>query len=188
MEYKLILSGVGGQGILSVAKIIAMAAMNDGLQICQTEVHGMSQRGGSVSASVQISDHPIFSPLIEQGMADLVVGMEPMEGVRYLQFLKSDGILISDKEPIKNFSKYPSLKMLYKKIKERPSFRLIKIKGLARKYKLSDAENILLLGAVSPFLPISKKAFIKAIREFFSSKVGCVIETNIRAYMVGVGI
>lgn len=92
MNTDIILSGVGGQGILSIATIIGAAAINDNLYIKQAEVHGMSQRGGDVQSNLRISSTPIASDLIPLGKADLIISLEPMEAMRYLPYLKrTDG-------------------------------------------------------------------------------------------------
>jgi len=109
MKYDVILAGVGGQGVLSIAAIIGMAAVDAGLHIKQAEVHGMSQRGGAVQSHLRIADHPIYSDLIPQGQTDMLLSMEPMETLRYVPFLSSEGVIVADDEPVINIPNYPQL-------------------------------------------------------------------------------
>ena len=98
MKTDMILSGVGGQGILSIAAVVGEAAVNEGLYMKQAEVHGMSQRGGDVQSNLRLSDQPIASDLIPKGQADLIVSLEPMEALRYLPYLKKDGWLVTNSQ------------------------------------------------------------------------------------------
>ena len=84
MKQDIILSGVGGQGILSIATIIGEAATQAGLTLKQAEVHGMSQRGGDVQSNLRTSSDEILSDLIPQGAADIIISLEPMEALRYV--------------------------------------------------------------------------------------------------------
>ena len=92
----IILSGVGGQGILTIAAVLDTASLNQNLYVKQAEVHGMSQRGGAVQSHVRISDKIIYSDLIPLGKADMILSVEPMELLRYLPYLKPEGWLITD--------------------------------------------------------------------------------------------
>ena len=114
MKYDIILAGVGGQGVLSIAAIIAQAAMADGLQVRQSEVHGMSQRGGGVQAHLRISDERISSDLIPTGSANMILSLEPMESLRYLSWL-SRCALITAADPFVNIPNYPEIEkfMMY---------------------------------------------------------------------------
>ncbi|HBK95340.1 MAG TPA: indolepyruvate oxidoreductase, partial [Porphyromonadaceae bacterium] len=107
MNKNIIISGVGGQGILTMASIIDLAAMNLGLNVKQAEVHGMSQRGGAVESHLRISSGEIFSDLIPKGKADLILSIEPMESLRYLPFLSPDGVIVTATEPYVNIGNYP---------------------------------------------------------------------------------
>ena len=112
MQNDIILAGVGGQGILSIAAVIGMAALDNGLFVKQSEVHGMSQRGGAVLSHLRLSDKEIYSSLIPDGEADMILSVEPMELLRYLPFLKKEGYLISNIKPVKNIPNYPKKKIL----------------------------------------------------------------------------
>ncbi|MCD4681496.1 MAG: 2-oxoacid:acceptor oxidoreductase family protein, partial [Bacteroidales bacterium] len=102
MKKDIILAGVGGQGILSIAAIIGYAAVNTGLFLKQAEVHGMSQRGGDVQSNLRLSDKEIASDLIPKGKADLIISVEPMESLRYLPWLSTEGWLITNTNPYIN--------------------------------------------------------------------------------------
>jgi indolepyruvate ferredoxin oxidoreductase beta subunit len=99
MKTDIILAGVGGQGILSIAAVIGSAAVEENLFIKQTEVHGMSQRGGDVQSHLRISDQAIASDLIPLGRADLIISLEPMEALRYLPYLKKDVWIVTKSKP-----------------------------------------------------------------------------------------
>ena len=107
MKKDIILSGVGGQGILSIAAIIGQAALKDNLYMKQAEVHGMSQRGGDVQSNLRISDRPISSDLIPHGKCDLIISLEPMESLRYVEYLSQDGWLVTNETPFINIPNYP---------------------------------------------------------------------------------
>ena len=102
MKCDIIVAGVGGQGTLSVSSIIASAAMSEGLSVKQSEVHGMSQRGGAVVTNLRLSDQPIASDLIARGTASVILSIEPLEGLRYLEYLSPDGTLVSSTNPVVN--------------------------------------------------------------------------------------
>ena len=107
MKKDIILAGVGGQGILSIAATIGFAAIEAGLHIKQSEVHGMSQRGGDVQSHLRLSDSEIASDLIPFGKADMIISVEPMESLRYLPMLSPDGWLITNTTPFINIPNYP---------------------------------------------------------------------------------
>ena len=185
MKSNIILSGVGGQGILSIAAIIDIAALDNGLIIKQSEVHGMSQRGGAVQSHVRISDKEIFSDLIPMGKADAIISVEPMELLRYLPYLKKKGILITDSNPFVNINNYPELRDLYKEIKSHSNTILIDAKKIAKGLGNAKATNIVLLGAASSILPLSDESLKKAIKTLFERKGERVVQKNIEAFEIG---
>ena len=185
MKSNIILSGVGGQGILSIAAIIDIAALDNGLNIKQSEVHGMSQRGGAVQSHVRISDKEIFSDLIPMGKADAIISVEPMELLRYLPYLKKKGILITDSNPFVNIINYPELKDLYSEIKSHSNTILIDAKKIAKDLGNAKATNIVLLGAASSILPLSEESLKKAIKTLFERKGERVVQKNIEAFEIG---
>lgn len=185
MKRDIILAGVGGQGILSVAAIIAKAAVDQRLSVRQSEVHGMSQRGGAVLAHLRLSDGPIYSDLVPRGGADLIISMEPLESLRYLAWLKPEGTLVSATEPFININDYPDLEQIQKIIRSLPRAYLVETQGLAKEAGLARAANMVLIGAASPYLPIPASALEGTICELFATKEPAVIDANIRAFRLG---
>ena len=187
MKYDIILSGVGGQGVLSLAAIIATAAMADGLKVRQSEVHGMAQRGGAVQAHLRISDSTIHGDLVGRGKADMILSMEPVESLRYLDYLKPDGILVTSEDPFENIPDYPDLERIYSTIKSLPKSRLLKAKELAKEAGSMRATNMVIIGAAAGELPLGEDSIINAVKDLFKSKGQAVIDTNIRAFKLGGG-
>jgi indolepyruvate ferredoxin oxidoreductase, beta subunit len=185
MQYDLIISGVGGQGIITIANIIAFAALDEGLDAKQSEVHGMSQRGGSVETHVRLADHPIASSIIPPGEADLILSMEPMEALRYISWLKHTGWLITHDQPIINIDHYPDVDFLIREIEKISSHLLLNAEEMARNAGLSKAINMVLLGAASPLLPIRKSTIIQCIKYFFRKKENKLVEANLKAFESG---
>lgn len=185
MKTNIILAGVGGQGILTIAAILDTAALATNLNIKQAEVHGMSQRGGAVQSHVRISDKEIFSDLIPQGKADIIISVEPMELLRYLPFLKKDGYLITDSNPFVNITNYPELEELYAEIKSHPNTILIDAKKIAKELGNSKATNVILLGAAANLLPLTDESLQQAIKTLFERKGERIINKNINAFNKG---
>jgi len=185
MKYDVILAGVGGQGVLSVASIIAHAAMSEGLEVRQGEVHGMAQRGGAVLAHLRISDKKIAGDLVPRGGADLIISMEPLESLRYVSYLKKDGIILTAAEPFKNISNYPDIEGVYSLIKKLPKHQIIQAASLAKEAGLSKAVNTVMVGAASRFLPVDEKSIEKIITESFAKKEASIVEANTKAFKLG---
>lgn len=185
MKINIILAGVGGQGILTIAAVLDTAALQSDLYIKQSEVHGMSQRGGAVQSHVRISDQPIYSDLIPQGKADMIISVEPMELLRYLPYLKDDGWLITDSNPFENISDYPELEDLYNEIKSHKNHILIDAMKIAKNLGNSKATNIVLLGAASSLIPLSEDSLKNAISTLFKRKGERIIEKNMEAFQKG---
>ena len=185
MKYDIILAGVGGQGVLSLSAIIAQSAMKSGFDVKQSEVHGMAQRGGAVLANLRISDGIIASDLIARGTAAMLLSMEPLESLRYLDFLSPDGILITSKNSVENIPDYPDLEKLYEQIKTLPDFRLVDSLSLAREAGSTLATNMVMVGAASPSLPIEVDIIEDAIKEVFERKGQDVIDVNLKALHLG---
>jgi len=185
MKSDIILSGVGGQGIVSIAATIAMAALENNLNIKQSEVHGMSQRGGAVYSHLRISDKDIASDLIPIGEADIIISVEPMESLRYLPWLKEDGWLVTNSIPFINIPDYPDLKALHSEIEKFPNHILINADEIARQVKSPRSSNIVMLGAATPFLEIPMENFENAIKKIFGRKGEKIVELNIQALHAG---
>jgi indolepyruvate ferredoxin oxidoreductase beta subunit len=187
LKYDVILAGVGGQGVLSVAAIIALGAMKDGLSVRQSEVHGMAQRGGAVQAHLRLADRVIVSDLIGKAGADMILSMEPMESLRYLEYLRAEGVLVSSADPVKNIPNYPELEGIYAGIRSLPSSLLIGSADLAREAGSARASNLVMVGAASLYLPLREESLLAAVEELFSRKGKKVVEANIRAFELGRG-
>ncbi len=185
MKTNIILSGVGGQGILTIAAVLDTAALNQDLFIKQSEVHGMSQRGGAVQSHVRISDKEIHSDLIPEGKADLILSVEPMESLRYLPFLKKDGWLVTDSETFINTTNYPEKSDLFDQIKKHPNHVIVDATEIAKKIGNSKVANIVLLGAASALIPLSEDSLIAAIKELFQHKSEKIVKLNLEAFSEG---
>jgi indolepyruvate ferredoxin oxidoreductase, beta subunit len=185
MKKDIILAGVGGQGILSIAAVIGYAAIDMGLFIKQAEVHGMSQRGGDVQSNLRISDREIFSDLIPQGKADLIISVEPMESLRYIPMLSADGWLITNSEPFINISNYPELEKIHTEIRSFPRHVLLEADKMAKEINAAKSANMIILGASSPYLGIEFEKLENAIRAIFRNKGEEVIQTNLNALSLG---
>lgn len=186
MIRNIILAGVGGQGILTIASIIDHAAMQEGLYIKQAEVHGMSQRGGAVQSHLRISDSELFSDLIPLGQADLILSLEPMESLRYLPFLSTGGSIITAVEPVKNITNYPDETFILETIKESGfNYRLIDAEKLAREAGNLKTANIVMTGAASVYIGIGRERLEKSIREMFSCKGDETVAMNLKAFKLG---
>ena len=188
MNTDIILSGVGGQGILSIATIIGAAAINDNLYIKQADVHGMSQRGGDVQSNLRISSTPIASDLIPLGKADLIISLEPMEAMRYLPYLKKDGWVITNTEPFVNIPDYPDLDTLMQRIEALPHHVALDVAAIASEATSPRAANIVLLGAAAPFLGIDIAKIEDGIHSVFARKGDDIVEMNIKAFRAGLKV
>jgi indolepyruvate ferredoxin oxidoreductase beta subunit len=185
MKLDILVAGVGGQGILSVAAIIARAALVRGGHVKQSELHGMAQRGGAVYAHLRISDREIHSDLIPRGAADLVLSLEALEALRYTEYLDPEGSLIASTEMIRNFPGYPDPLELLRRLETRERTWLVDAPGLARKAGFRTATNMVLLGTASRFLPISSRSLSDQIRKTFAGKGTRIVDANLDAYRLG---
>lgn len=186
MKKDIILGGVGGQGILTIATIIGTAALKRGWNLKQAEVHGMSQRGGDVQSHLRLSDSLIWSDLIPFGQADMILAVEPMEALRYLPYLASDGWLIANKTPFKNIPAYPDEEKIYAEIKKYANHVLIDADAIAKEVKANRAMNIVVLGAAIKHLGFTAQEIEEAIKTIFASKGELIIEANLRALKAGI--
>jgi len=186
MKKDIILAGVGGQGILTIATVIGTAALMEGLQLKQAEVHGMSQRGGDVQSHLRLSSKPIASDLIPEGKADMVISVEPMESLRYVNMMnKETGWLITSMNPFINMSNYPSLEELLAEIWNLPRNVTIDAEKVAKELGSVKAANIVVLGAASPYLEIKFENLEKAIESIFAEKGNDMIQLNLKALRAG---
>lgn len=186
MIKNIILSGVGGQGILTIASIIDLAAMHSGLNVKQAEVHGMSQRGGDVQSNLRISDEEIYSDLIPKGKADIILSMEPLEALRYVSYLQKDGIIITASGFFKNIPNYPDESQVIDTIKN-SGFKYIIIDSEEIAKNLNErALNVVIAGAVAPIIGIDSNVMKESVKELFAAKGEDVVAMNVKAFETGV--
>jgi len=185
MKKDIILAGVGGQGILSIAATIGMAAIRNNLFLKQAEVHGMSQRGGAVHSNLRISSRKIASDLIPKGSADLIISVEPMETLRYLPFLNPDGWIISNSNPMINIPDYPGMEEILRELEKLPKHILLNADEIASGLGTKKASNMVILGAATPFMDIPYESFEDGIRDIFGRKGEEIVELNLKALKKG---
>ena len=185
MKTNIILSGVGGQGILSIAAVIGKAALKDGLYMKQAEVHGMSQRGGDVQSNLRISDEPIASDLIAKGSADVIISLEPMEALRYLPYLKKDGWVVTNSKPFINIPNYPDLEKIMEAIDQLPNKVILDVEQIAKDLGATRSSNIVMLGAASPYIGIDYAKLEDGIRSIFERKGEDIVAMNLKALVAG---
>ena len=186
MKTDLILCGVGGQGILSIATVLGEAATASGLQLKQAEVHGMSQRGGDVQSSLRLSTEPIWSDLIPKGQVDLILSMEPMEALRYLPWLSTGGRVVTASKPLVNIPDYPDGAALLAELKALPRVTMLDIDAVALEHKIPRGANMILLGMTAPFLGIlTPEALRAAVARVFAPKGEAVVEADLKAFDLG---
>ncbi|MEG1685526.1 MAG: indolepyruvate oxidoreductase subunit beta [Bacteroides sp.] len=188
MKKDIILSGVGGQGILSIATIIGKAALKGGLYMKQAEVHGMSQRGGDVQSNLRISDEPIASDLIPSGKCDIIISLEPMESLRYLPYLDKEGWLVTNDTPFVNIPNYPEIANVMAEINKLPHKIVLNVDKVAKEVGSARVANIVLLGATIPFLGIDYDKIQDSIREIFGRKGEEIVTLNLKALEAGKNI
>ena len=176
MKTDIILSGVGGQGILSIAAVIGEAALKEGLYMKQAEVHGMSQRGG---------DEPIASDLIPKGHADLIISLEPMESLRYLPYLKKEGWLVTNSRPFVNIPNYPEIEKVNAELDRLPHKVVLDVEEIAKEAGSVRAANIVMLGAAAPFIGIEYDKIEAGIRQIFGRKGEDIVNMNLKALKAG---
>ncbi|MFW6226685.1 MAG: indolepyruvate oxidoreductase subunit beta [Bacteroidota bacterium] len=185
MKSDIVLCGVGGQGILSIAAAIGWASLEEKLQLKQSEVHGMSQRGGAVQSHLRLSDKHIQSDLIPEGEADLILSAEPMEALRYLPYLNKEGMVIASENTFENINDYPPKSDILQAFGNISKKLTLDAETLAREAGSVKASNMVMLGAASPFIPISKENLIKGIKKLFGEKGQEIIDLNIKAFEAG---
>ncbi|MBO6069129.1 MAG: indolepyruvate oxidoreductase subunit beta [Bacteroidales bacterium] len=186
MKLDIKLSGVGGQGILSIATVIGQAALIDGINLKQAEVHGMSQRGGDVQSDLRLSTEPIYSDLIAKGSVDLLISMEPMEALRYRNWLTPDGVIVTSSKPFVNIPNYPDEAAVLAELATIPRAISLDIEQMAHDAGVPRSANMILLGLAAPHIPIlSADSLRDAIASIFARKGEAIIEANLRAFNLG---
>lgn len=186
MKRDIILAGVGGQGILSIATVIGEAALKEGLYLKQAEVHGMSQRGGDVQSNLRLSSEPIYSDLIAKGGADIIISLEPMEALRYLPYIKPEGWIVSSCKPFVNIPNYPDIEQVLEHIKAVKNHVLLDVEVLAKEAGAPlQAANMVLLGAAIPMLGIDHDKIVAGVKRIFARKGEAVVAANLAAIEAG---
>ena len=186
MKKDIILSGVGGQGILSIATVIGEAATESGVNLKQAEVHGMSQRGGDVQSNLRLSTEEIFSDLIPQGAADIIISMEPMEALRYLPYINKESWVITSSNTFINIPNYPEESKLFSELSSLPHVVQLPIEDLAKEHKIHKSANMILLGMAAPYIEILTPDQLRsAIATIFARKGEKVVEDNLKAFDLG---
>ena len=186
MKQDIILAGVGGQGILSIATVIGSAALEQGLYIKQAEVHGMSQRGGDVQSHLRLSTDPIHSDLIPHGGADLIVSLEPMEALRYLPYLSQEGWIVTSSVPFQNIPNYPDLEKVLEELRKLPRVIILDVEATAKEVNSPRSANMVLLGATSAVMGLLDPDKLRdGIRRIFARKGDAVVDANILAFDAG---
>ncbi|MDR1562826.1 MAG: indolepyruvate oxidoreductase subunit beta [Dysgonamonadaceae bacterium] len=185
MKTDIILAGVGGQGILSIAAVIGEAALEDGLFMKQSEVHGMSQRGGDVQSNLRISDRPVASDLIPLASADIIISLEPMEALRYLPYLKPGGWIVTNSRPFENIPDYPPMENIMAEYGRIENKIILDVEQIAKDLGSARSSNVVLLGAASPYLGISFDKLENGIRNIFGRKGEAIVENNLKALRAG---
>lgn len=185
METNIILAGVGGQGILAISFVIDMTAIREGLQFKQAETHGMSQRGGAVVSHLRVSDSVIHSDLIARGKATLILGVEPLESLRYLDFLSPEGTVVTGIDPFMNIDNYGDMDQILEAIEKVPNHIMLPSDRLARQAGTAKAQNMVMLGAATPYLQLADTALESSIAEAFATKGERIQQVNIKAFRIG---
>lgn len=186
MKKDIILAGVGGQGILTIATIIGDAAAVAGLSLKQAEVHGMSQRGGDVQSNLRLSTDTIHSDLIKQGATDIIISMEPMEALRYISYLNNDGWVVTSSHPYKNIPNYPDYQSLMEELQALPHAAILPIDDLAKENNVPKSANVVLLGMAAKYIEIlSPEQLRESVKRVFAQKGETVVEMNCKAFDIG---
>ena len=186
MKKNIILAGVGGQGILSIATVIGEAALAENLYLKQAEVHGMSQRGGDVQSNLRLSSDPIASDLIPKGGADLIISLEPMEALRYVDYLSPEGWVVTSADPFVNIPNHPDMEAVKARLEAVGHLVSLNVEALAKEAGApAQAANMVLLGAAIPMLDIDHDKMIDGVRRVFARKGEAVVESNVAAVEAG---
>ena len=189
MKTNIVLTGVGGQGVITAANILGKAALKAGLNVFVSEVHGMAQRGGSVNCTVRMGD--VYGPLVANGTADAIVSTEPIEALRYINYSNNNTKIITDINPVIPFTvsvgsvKYPSLDKVFSELRKNGELYKIDANKIATDVGNIITKNIVLLGslAATDVLPFKSDLLLSTILENVPSKFK---EINRKAFQEGV--
>ncbi|NJE02232.1 indolepyruvate oxidoreductase subunit beta [Thermococcus sp. JdF3] len=191
-EYNIVITGVGGQGILTAANLLGWAALRAGHKVRMGEVHGMSQRFGSVIAYVRFGEE-VYGAMVPEGKADVILSFEPVEALRYINYLKKGGLVFTNARPIPpvqvsmGLATYPSLKEIKKVVEEdfQAKFMAFDAEDLAVKAGHVITTNVVLIGALTqtPGFPLSAEHVKEVIRVSVPPKA---VDVNMKAFDLGV--
>lgn len=186
MKTDIVLAGVGGQGILTIAAMIAKAALESGLQAKQSEVHGMAQRGGAVESHLRLSSETIFSDIIARGHADIICGVEPLEALRQIAFLSPQGWIVTSADPVASIPDYPAIELILSELRAQKNVVLVPAIAMAKDAGSPRAMNMVISGAASALIPdIKADTFLAVIAGFFSAKGQAIVDMNQKAFTAG---
>ena len=186
MQTNIMIVGVGGQGTLLASRVLGSAMLSQGVDVKVSEVHGMSQRGGSVVTYVRYGDK-VYSPIIAQGEADVLLAFEALEAARYLPWLKPEGTVVVNTQQmdpmpvVTGVAEYP--KDILGKVREQ-GVKVVALDalGMAEEAGSSKAVNVVLIGAMAKKLDLPKEVWIDTIKETVPSKF---IDMNLKAFELG---
>jgi indolepyruvate ferredoxin oxidoreductase beta subunit len=175
-KINIILTGVGGQGVITAANILGKAALNEKINVFVSEVHGMAQRGGSVNCSVRMGD--VSGPLVASGTADVILSTEPIEALRYIGYSNKNTKIITDINPVVPYTvsvgeeKYPDIEEVFKELSKYGKLYKIDAVKLSRDAGALITKNIVMLGALSAtnILPFKPEVFLETILENIPKK------------------
>ncbi len=184
-QQDIIIAGVGGQGLLTIAAVIGAAALHKGYYVKQSEVHGMAQRGGAVVSHLRLSLAPIASDLVPPGSAHLILATEPMEALRYLPFIRPDGWLVTNRHPVRNVANYPPLEAVLAEVERWPNRVVVDAEQLAKDAGSRRAVNLVMLGAATDYLVVSHHDLVAQVEKFFARKGAEIVQANLAAFEAG---
>jgi len=184
-EKNIVVAGVGGQGVLTVAHLLMMTAQREGYYVLQSEIHGLSQRGGAVNAQIVLDRKPVTSPLVLEGNGDLLIGLEPLETLRNISMIKNTGTIITSTVPVKKDSNYPDQNILIKELEQFDNTFLIDTKFYCTELKSMRVGNLILLGMLSHYLPFKTISWVSMIKQRFINKSESIINKSTDAFIFG---
>jgi indolepyruvate ferredoxin oxidoreductase beta subunit len=186
--YRIVVAGVGGQGTLTVAQIVMEVARRAGRFVLQSELHGMSQRGGAVHACLTIATFPVTTPVVTEGTADLLLALEPVEALRYVALLRPEAPLLVAREPVKSVAAYPDEALLYATLDAVPGCELLDTTAASRTFRLKQAPSMLLLGRTARLLPFALTEWEQVIADRLAPKGAAAVERSLRAFRSGYAV
>lgn len=185
MKYDIIVAGLGGQGVVTAAAIIAAAARRAGLQTARSEEEGVTARGGTVVSYVRLADTTVTETRISKGTADLLLALEPLESRRYIEYLSPSGALVASSDPVLNIPNYPNLDEILLSILKLPRGFIVDGTKMAKECGGAQVANVVLTGAATDFLPLMADDLRAAVVETFKAKGDLVVGANLKAFERG---